>query len=126
MAKLCAKAFGISCGLVAAGLTFIVGTLNILFYIESGLNKAMALFYLGYRPTLFSVIMNSFFAFAFVFCVGTAVALLYNRIVEESSKEIQEKIKVVARSIWESKGKPEGTSVVDWREAERRVKGFNQ
>ena len=126
MAKLCVKAFGISCGLVAAALTFIAGALNILFYLESGLNRAMALFYLGYRPTLFSVIMNSFFAFAFVFCVGASVALLYNRIIEESSKEIREKIKKLALSIWESKGKPEGTSEDDWREAERRVKGFNQ
>ena len=124
MVKLYVKAFGISCGLVAAALTFIIGTLNILFYIESGLSRAMALVYFGYRPTLFDVIINSFFSFSFVFCVGSLVALLYNRIIDESSKEIQEKIKAVARSIWESKGKPDGSSADNWREAEKKVKGF--
>lgn len=124
MAKLYVKAFAISCGLVAAALTLLVGTLNILFYIESGLSRAMAMVYMGYRPTLFSVIMNSLFCFAFAFCVGGAIALLYNRIIEESGKEIDEKIKAVARSIWESKGKPEGSQADNWREAEKKVKGF--
>ncbi len=124
MAKLYVKAFGIACGLVAAGLTFIVGALNLVFYIESGLSKVMAMIYLGYRPTLFGLILNSFFTFAFVFCVGSAVALLYNRVIDESAKEIDEKIKAVARSIWESKGKPEGNSSDNWREAEKKVKGF--
>lgn len=124
MAKLYVKAFGIACGLVAAGITFIVGALNVIFYLESGLSRAMAIFCLGYRPTLFGVIMNSFFAFAFTFCIAGAVALLYNRIIEESAKEIEEKIKAVARSIWESKGKPEGGQGEDWREAQKKVKGF--
>ncbi len=124
MAKLYVKAFAISCGLVAAGLTLIVGTLNILFYIESGLSRAMAILYSGYRPTLFGVIVNSICVFAFAFCVGGAIALLYNRIIEESSKEIEEKIKAAARSIWEAKGKPEGGSADNWREAEKKVKGF--
>lgn len=126
MAKLCVKAFGVSCGIVAAALTLIAGTLKILFYLESGLNKAMGMIYLGSCPTLSSLILNSLLCFAFAFCVGAAIAWLYNRIIEESGKEIQEKIKAVARSIWESKGKPEGGSADDWREAERRVKGFNQ
>lgn len=124
MAKLCIKAFGISCGIVAAALALIVGTLNILFYLESGLNRTMALIYLDYRPTLISVILNSLWGFVFAFCVGAAIAWFYNRIIEESSKEIEEKIKAVARSIWESKGKPQGTSADDWREAQKRVKGF--
>lgn len=124
MAKLCIKAFGISCGIVAAALTLIVGALNILFYLESGLNRTLALIYLDYRPTLISVIFNSLWGFVFAFCVGAVIAWLYNRIIEESSQEIQEKIKAVARSIWEAKGKPQGTSADDWREAEKRVKGF--
>jgi len=124
MAKLYVKAFAISCGIVAAALSLIVSTLNILFYIQSGLSRAMAVVYLGYRPTLFSVIMNSICAFAFVFCVSAAVALLYNRIIDESAKEIDEKIKAVARAIWESKGKPEGGSSDNWREAEKKIKGF--
>ena len=124
MAKLCIKAFGVACGLVAAVLIFIVGTLNMIFYFECGLSRAMTMVYLGYRPTLFSLITNSFFAFAFAFCVGAALAWFYNRIIEESSQEIEEKIKATARSIWESKGKPQGDSSDNWREAEKRVRGF--
>jgi len=124
MAKIYVKAFAISCGLVAAALSLILGTLNILFYIESGLRRSMAMFYLGYSPTLFGVIMNSICAFAFAFCVGGALALLYNRIIDESSKEIEEKIKATAQAIWESKGKPEGNQADNWREAEKKVKGF--
>jgi len=124
MAKLYVKAFGVSCGIVAAALALIVGTLKILFYLESGLNKGIAMICLGYQPTLFNVILNSLYCFAFAFCVGAAIAWFYNRIIEESGKEIQEKIKAVARSIWETKGKPEGGSADDWKEAERRVKGF--
>lgn len=80
--------------------------------------------YLGYSPTLFSVILNSLWGFLFAFCVGGTVALLYNRIIDESGKEIEERIKAVARTIWESKGKPENSSAEDWQEAEKRVKGF--
>lgn len=124
MAKLYVKGFGFACGIVAAALTLIVGTLKILFYLECGLNKTMSMIYLDYQPTLFSVILNSLWGFIFASLIGSAIAWLYNRIVEESSKEIQEKIKLAARSIWESKGKPEGSSADDWREAERRVRGF--
>lgn len=124
MAKLYVKAFGFACGIVAAVLSFVIGTLNMLFYLESGLNRAVAVVYLGYRPTLFNVVFNSGLCFAFAFCIGAAIAVLYNRIVEESKQEIDEKIKEVARSIWESKGRPTTTSADDWREAERRVKGL--
>ncbi len=124
MAKLCVKAFGISCGIVVAGLILIVGTLNIIFFIESGLSRSMVMLYLGSSPTLFSVILNSLWGFLFAFCVGGTVALLYNRIIDESSKEIEERIKTVARTIWESKGKPNNSSAEDWKEAEKRVKGL--
>lgn len=124
MAKLYVRGFGFACGIVAAALTLIVGTLNILFYLDCGLNKTMAMIYLDYRPTLFSVILNSIWGFIFAVLIGSAFAWLYNRIIEESGKEIQEKIKSVARSIWESKGKPENSCADDWREAEKRVKGF--
>ncbi|MFA6357979.1 MAG: DUF2934 domain-containing protein [Candidatus Omnitrophota bacterium] len=124
MAKLSVKALGIACGLVTAGLTLVVGTLNIFFYWESGLSKTMELVYMGYRPTLAGVLINSMWGFSFAFCVGALIAWLYNRIVEESKAELDEKIKSVARSIWESKGKPEGTSANDWREAERMVRGL--
>lgn len=124
MAKLCIKAFGVSCGIVAAAITLIVGTLKIIFFLESGLNKTMALLYLDYQPTLISVILNSLWGFVFAYCVGAAIAWLYNRIVQESCQEIQERIKAVARTIWESKGRPEGTQADDWREAEKRVRGY--
>ncbi|MFH1281850.1 MAG: DUF2934 domain-containing protein [Candidatus Omnitrophota bacterium] len=124
MAKLYVKAFGISCGIVAAALTLIVSTLSVLFFIESGLSRAMAVLYLGYSPTMFSIILNSIWGFAFAFCVGGSVALLYNKIIDESSKEIEDKIKEAARVIWESKGKPEGGSAENWKEAEKKVRGF--
>lgn len=124
MAKLCVKAFGFACGIVTAALTLIVGVLKILFYLECGLNRTMAMLYLDYRPTLFSVILNSIWGFIFAAIIGAAIAWLYNRIIDESGKDIQERIKAVARSIWESKGKPEGSSADDWREAEKRVRGF--
>lgn len=124
MAKLYVKAFGISCGIVAAALTFIVSTLSVIFLVESGLSKAMAVLYLGYSPTMLSIIMNSVWGFAFASCLGGSVALLYNKIVEESSKDIEEKIKTAARVIWESKGKPEGGSAENWKEAEKKVRGF--
>lgn len=124
MAKLYVKALGFAFGIVASALSFVIGAWNMLFYLESGVNRAMAVIYLGYRPTLFSVIFNAGLCFAFAFCIGAAIALLYNRIIEESKQEIDEKIKDVARTIWESKGKPESTSADDWREAEKRVKGF--
>jgi len=124
MAKLCPRAFGIACGIVVGALTFIVGSLNIFFFIESGLTKAMAMLYFGYSPTIFGVIINSLWGFVFAFCLGALIAWLYNRIVEESKQEIDEKIKAVALSIWESKGKPAGTSAEDWKEAQRRVRGF--
>ena len=84
----------------------------------------MTVVFLGYRPTLFSVIFNSGLSFAFAFCIGAAIALLYNRIIDESKQEIDEKIKMVARSIWETKGKPASTSADDWREAEKKVRGI--
>jgi hypothetical protein len=125
MAKLCAKAFGISCGIVVAALILIVGALNIIFFIESGLSKAMTILYFGYSPTIFGVILNAMWGFVFAFCLGGCVAWLYNRIIEESNQEINEKIKALALSIWEKKGKPEGSSADDWKEAEKRIKGFN-
>ncbi|MFA5092838.1 MAG: DUF2934 domain-containing protein [Candidatus Omnitrophota bacterium] len=124
MAKLCVKAFGISCGLVVAALTFVVGTLNIIFYIESGLSKALAILYFGYAPTILGVVINSLWGFIFAFVLGALIAWLYNRIIEESKQEVDEKIKALALSIWESKGKPEGTSADDWREAQIKIRGF--
>lgn len=125
MAKLYVKGFGFACGIVGAGLALIVGTLNIVFYLQSELNNSLSMIYLGYKPTLFNIMLNTGVCFAFAFCLGSAIAWLYNRFIEESRQEIDEKIKDVARSLWEAKGKPEGSSVEDWREAERKIRGFN-
>ncbi len=124
MAKLWVKGLGIAFGIIAAALSFVVGTLNVIFCLESGLNRAMAMICLGYRPTLLGIIFNSALCFAFAFCLGSLIAWLYNRVVEESKEEIDEKIKLVARSIWESKGKPDNTQAEDWKEAQRRVRGY--
>ena len=124
MAKLNVKAFGISLGLVVAALILFFGTLNTLFYWGSGLNKAMVIIYPGCNPTVLSVISNSMWGFVYAFIVGSAIAWLYNIIVEENRAEIEKRIKIVARSIWESKGKPVNSSADDWREAEKRVRGI--
>jgi len=124
MAKLYVKAFGIAAGLVAGGLSFVINALNMIFYLESDLGRTMAMFYLGYRPTLFSIIFNSLLCFGFAFCLAGAFALLYNRIIEESTKDIEDKIKQAARNIWEAKGKPEGSSAENWKEAQIKVRGY--
>jgi len=124
MAKLDVKAFGISLGLVVAALILFLGTLNILFYWGSGLNKTMVIIYPGCNPTVLSVILNSMWGFVYAFIVGSAIAWLYNTVVEENRAGIEKRIKIVARSIWESKGKPVNSSADDWREAEKRVRGI--
>jgi len=123
MAKLDVRAFGISLGIVVAALILFLGTLNMIFYWGSGLNRAMAIIYPGCNPTVLSVILNSIWGFVYAFIVGAGLAWLYNTVVEENRAEIEKKIKIVARSIWESKGRPENSSADDWREAEKRVKG---
>jgi len=122
MAKLDIRAFGLAWGIVAAGFILLLGALNIFFYWETGLDKVMAV--MGCRPTAFGLVLNAVWGFAFAFIFGCAIAWLYNRIVEESKEDIQKRIKEVAISIWESKGKPENSSAEDWKEAERRVRGF--
>lgn len=124
MAKLCVKAFGFTCGIISAGLSLAAGALNMFFYLENGLGKAMEIVYSGYQPTFSGVVLSSVVCFIFAVLLGSAFAWLYNRFIDESAQETQEKIKAVARSIWESKGKPENSSAEDWREAEKIVRGI--
>jgi len=36
---------------------------------------------------------------------------------------MEEKIKALAKKIWEKKGRPSNSSADDWREAEKTIKG---
>lgn len=123
MAKLDAKACGIAFGLVAAAAMLILGTINVLFFWVESYRRVVNILYLGSQPTLLGVIFGSMWAFVYAFILGLSFASLYNRIVEERSAEINEKIKNLAREIWEKKGKPENSSEENWKEAVRRVKG---
>jgi len=123
MEKLSVRALGIASGILVSAVTLLLGTLNILFYLNSGLDRIMAMIYLDYKPTLINVIFSSMWGFVYAYILGSSLAWLYNRIVEEAKIETEEKIRAVAKAIWESKGKPDGTSEEDWKEAERRVKG---
>lgn len=122
MAKLDIRAFGYAWGIAVAGFILLLGALSIFFYWETGLDKVMAV--MGCRPTAFGLILNTVWGFAYAFIFGCLIAWLYNRIVEENREDIQKRIKEVAISIWESKGRPENSSADDWREAEKRVRGI--
>lgn len=122
MAKLDIKYFGLAWGIVAAGFILFLGALNIFFYWETGMNKVMAM--MGMRPTAFGLILNAIWGFAYAFIFGSSIAWLYNRFVEEGKEEIEKRIKEVALSIWESKGRPENSSADDWKEAQKRVRGI--
>jgi len=122
MAKLDIRAFGLALGITAAAFILILGALNIFLYWETGLDKVMAV--MGCSPTLFGLILNAFWGFAYAFILGVVISWLYNRILDESREDIEKRIKEIATSIWENKGKPEGNSAENWKEAERRVRGF--
>lgn len=124
MAKLDVKAFGIALGLVVGAFILLSGIFNLLFCWESGLSKAMEMICFGYTPTLFGVVMSTIWGFIHGFVIGAIISWLYNRVVEENKADINRKIKEVARSIWESKGRPSNSSADDWREAEKRVRGL--
>ena len=122
MAKLDIRAFGFAWGITVAGLILLLGAFRIFFYWETGLDKVMAV--MGCKPTAFGLILNAVWGFVYAFIFGSLIAWLYNRIVEESKEDIQKRIKEVALSIWENKGRPENSSADDWREAEKRVRGI--
>ncbi len=125
MAKLDVKAFGAALGVVAGAFSLCLGTLSVFFYWDSLLSRAAAVVYLSSaRPTVFGVVFSSLSAFVYAFAIGSAIAWLYNRIVDENKAAIDKKIKDTARAIWESKGKPENTSDQDWKEAEKKVRGL--
>ena len=123
MAKLDVKAFGWALGLVWGGVTFLLGLLDTLYFWGSSWGKMMTMVYIGYRPTIIGSIIGALWGFVYASLLGLSVAWMYNRLVEENRVETQEKIKALAKKIWEKKGKPQNSSADDWREAERIIKG---
>ncbi len=123
MAKLDIKAFGWALGLVWGGVTLLLGLLDTLYFWGSSWGKMMTMVYIGYRPTLIGSIIGAIWGFVYAAILGFSVAWIYNRLVEENRVETQEKIKALAKKIWEKKGKPQNSSADDWREAEKIIKG---
>jgi len=123
MVKLDVKAFGLALGLVWGGISFLIGVLDMLFFLGSSWSKMMTMLYMGYVPTLIGSIIGAVWGFIYAAILGSAVAWIYNRLVEENKAESEEKIKELARKIWEKKGKPANSAADDWREAEKVIKG---
>ncbi|MBM3243966.1 MAG: DUF2934 domain-containing protein, partial [Candidatus Omnitrophica bacterium] len=71
-------------------------------------------------------ILAGLWGFIYASIIGFTIAWVYNRLVEESSSETQERIKELAQEIWEKKGKPSGSAKDDWDEAEKIVYGKNK
>jgi hypothetical protein len=123
MVKLDIKAFGFALGLVWGILSFLLGVVDTLYFWGNTWGKMMALVYLGYNPTILGSIIGAIWGFVYASILGFAIAWMYNRLVEENRLETEKKIKELAKKIWEKKGKPVGTAMEDWREAEKIVKG---
>ncbi|MFY9402124.1 MAG: DUF2934 domain-containing protein [Candidatus Omnitrophota bacterium] len=122
MEKLNVKAFGLALGLAWGGLVFILGVLNILFW-DNFLFRLMPVAYLSCRSTVLGNIFSAVLAFIYAGLFGCLIAWFYNRIVVEICAERENKIKKLAKKIWEKKGKPFGSEKDDWREAERIIDG---
>ncbi len=123
MAKLDIKAFGWALGIVWGGVTFLLGLLDTLYFWGSSWGKMMTMVYIGYRPTIIGSIIGALWGFVYASLLGLSVAWMYNRLLEENRCETQERIKALAKKIWEKKGKPQNSSADDWREAEKIIKG---
>lgn len=123
MLKLDIKAFGWALGIVWGGVTFLLGLLDTLYFWGNSWGKMMTMVYIGYRPTIIGSIIGALWGFVYASLLGLSVAWMYNRLVEENRVETQEKIKALAKKIWERKGKPQNSSADDWREAEKIIKG---
>jgi len=123
MARLDIKAFGMALGLVWGGITFLLGLLDMMYFWGSSWGKMMTTIYVGYTPTIMGSIIGAVWGFIYASVLGFAVAWLYNRLAEENRIASEEKIKELAKKIWEKKGKPSNSSADDWREAEKIIKG---
>ncbi len=101
----------------------LLGLLDTLYFWGNSWGKMMTMVYIGYRPTLIGSIIGAIWGFIYAALLGFSVAWMYNRLVEENREQTQEKIKALAKKIWEKKGKPQNSSADDWREAEKIIKG---
>jgi hypothetical protein len=125
MARLDVKAFGFALGVVWGGLMFILGIADMLYFWGNTWGRMMTIIYVGYSPTVFGSIVGAAWGFVYSSLLGFAIALMYNRFVEENRIESERKIKELAKKIWEKKGKPSGSAKDDWREAEKAIRGYS-
>ena len=123
MTNLDSKAFGLALGIVWGGITFLLGLLDMLYFWGNSWGKMMTMVYLGYNPSIIGCVIGAAWGFVYAWIFGLMVALMYNRLVDENKTETEERIKALAKKIWERKGKPANSSADDWREAEKIVKG---
>ncbi|MBN1353138.1 MAG: bacteriophage holin [Candidatus Omnitrophica bacterium] len=80
MAKLNVKAFGLACGIVWGAAMLLLGLFNMFNNWGSGIEKAMATLYIGYKPTILGSTIGGLWGFADAGIGGTLVAWLYNRL----------------------------------------------
>jgi len=123
MARLDIKAFGLALGLVWGGITFILGIVDMLYFWGNSWGRMMGMVYMGYAPTIIGSVIGAVWGFVYASILGFAVAWMYNRLAEENRAEMDNRIKALAKKIWEKKGRPGNSSADDWREAERIIKG---
>jgi len=123
MCKLDTRAFGMALGIVWGGVTFLLGLLDMMYFWGNSWGRVMTTIYVGYTPTIIGSIIGAVWGFVYASVLGFAVALMYNRLAEENRIATEERIKALAKNIWERKGKPSNTSADDWREAEKIIKG---
>jgi hypothetical protein len=123
MAKLDIKAFGLALGIVWGGITFLLGVIDTLYFWGNQWGKVMSMVYLGYSPTILGSFIGAIWGFVYAGLLGFCIAWVYNRLVEDNVIETQEKIRLLARKIWEKKGKPSNSAIEDWREAENLIRG---
>lgn len=82
MAKLDAKAFGLSCGIVWGLGMFILGLMNMYLSWGGAFEKGMSTLYIGYSPTWLGSIIGGVWGFFDAGIGGLIVAWLYNKLAK--------------------------------------------
>ena len=80
MAKLNVKAFGLACGIVWGVAMLILGLLNTFGNWGTGIERAMATLYIGYRSTILGSIIGGIWGFFDAGIGGAVLAWLYNKL----------------------------------------------